>query len=1064
MSKSNYSASINIIRDKDIEYIYYPTVNSKAIVSSIDANFGLGKHSFVIIGSYGTGKSALLWAIEQSLAKKNKYFEFTNISNKKVNVLNVVGSYQSITDAFSELLNVNNRLKGNQLVLDKVHQLYEEVGRGGLLVIQIDEMGKFLEYASGHNAKADLYFLQQLAEMANNPNENILLIATLHQNFESYAFGLSELDRNEWTKIKGRFEILAFNEPVEQLLHLAAAELGHKKEIPKSQKQILQSINSIALGQKLFTVGGDTLIELSEKLYPMDSLSAHFLTLALQKYGQNERSLFGFLHSKEMHVIQKDGSLFDIVELHDYLWSNYHSVLISRGNPHLNTWNDISSAIDWLDFSDSKNREDLICLVKVLGMFQLFSAKGTSINEKVLGKYLHATRGIDAVESLLEELKSMGIVIYSNYNKSYKIIQGTDLDIEGEIEKASGRIGSIENVADALLKLIGQLQPLLAKRVSFNTGTPRLFNYVVSEDAIHSHSAMFDGSINLLVNSNEVTQVKEVSAKSPCVLYAVFNNSEQIKHELKEIEKVDEAIRENNSDKVAQREMNGILLHHKALLRHYFLDGVFGKDVKWFYRGEQVVIDGRRALNCMISSIAEEVYEKAPSFKNELINRTKVSTAISTARNELFKRVVNYSAEKNLGFDENYPPEKTIYLTLLKEQGIHRQADGGYTWGSPHKKSPFLKIWEAADEFLKESCSERKPVSELFDRLASAPYGLKQGLIETLVPIYLYIHRDDFALFGDDGYIPELNESFMQLFIRNRKEYEVKAFNVKGVNLDIFNKYRELLQQTPSSEVSNAKFIESIRPFLVFYKQLPEYAKLTKRLPKEVISLREAITKAEDPEKAFFEDFPRALGTTVKELHLNPDLLQDYTFRLREAIRVLRTSFDELLNRFEEALIHELGVKNRDFLLYKQELIARYSKIKSHFLLPHQKTFLQRVSTKLDDRNSWLSSVAQALVGRSLETLKDDDEPVLFDKLKSILHELDNLLEIHKIGFDEKKERVYRFEVTSEQLYEKQLVRIPKTKFKEADQLELNLRMKLDKDKMLNIAVLTKLLQEQIKK
>ncbi|MBK8193491.1 MAG: hypothetical protein IPK76_09865 [Lewinellaceae bacterium] len=42
-------------------------------------------------------------------------------------------------------------------------------------------------------------------------------------------------------------------------------------------------------------------------------------------------------------------------------------------------------------------------------------------------------------------------------------------------------------------------------------------------------------------------------------------------------------------------------------------------------------------------------------------------------------------------------------------------------------------------------------------------------------------------------------------------------------------------------------------------------------------------------------------------------------------------------------------------------------------------------ASELDDRKAWLSSIAQAVVGKTLETLRDDDEPQLYDKLKNFV-------------------------------------------------------------------------------
>ena len=108
------------------------------------------------------------------------------------------------------------------------------VGKGWF--IAIDEFGKFLEYAANNNPEKELYFIQQLAEFANDDSKNILFITTLHQGFNDYAHGLNKTQRNEWDKVKGRLKEITFNEPVEQLLLLAAERISSRQGKIKKDK------------------------------------------------------------------------------------------------------------------------------------------------------------------------------------------------------------------------------------------------------------------------------------------------------------------------------------------------------------------------------------------------------------------------------------------------------------------------------------------------------------------------------------------------------------------------------------------------------------------------------------------------------------------------------------------------------------------------------------------------------------------------------------------------------------------------------------------------------------
>jgi hypothetical protein len=78
------------------------------------------------------------------------------------------------------------------------------------VVLIIDELGKFLEFAAADPERGDIFILQLLAEATGSSDTNLLLITLLHQAFERYASNLAAGQRAEWAKIQGRFEDVAF--------------------------------------------------------------------------------------------------------------------------------------------------------------------------------------------------------------------------------------------------------------------------------------------------------------------------------------------------------------------------------------------------------------------------------------------------------------------------------------------------------------------------------------------------------------------------------------------------------------------------------------------------------------------------------------------------------------------------------------------------------------------------------------------------------------------------------------------------------------------------------------
>jgi hypothetical protein len=140
-------------------------------------------------------------------------------------------AHTSIVEQFADSFEVQTNKNKQENILSEIFNLYHSIGKENkILFILIDEFGKFLEYASKHNPENELYFVQQLAEFCNNPKHNIVLITTVHQSLESYAYSLSKTQQQEWTKVKGRFREITFNEPVEQLLFLASEYVAENFE------------------------------------------------------------------------------------------------------------------------------------------------------------------------------------------------------------------------------------------------------------------------------------------------------------------------------------------------------------------------------------------------------------------------------------------------------------------------------------------------------------------------------------------------------------------------------------------------------------------------------------------------------------------------------------------------------------------------------------------------------------------------------------------------------------------------------------------------------------------
>ena len=301
--------------------------------------------------------------------------------------------------------------------------------------------------------------------------------------------------------------------------------------------------------------------------------------------------------------------------------------------------------------------------------------------------------------------------------------------------------------------------------------------------------------------------------------------------------------------------------------------------------------------------------------------------------------------------------------------------------------------------------------------------------------------------------------------MRDSRLFEIKAYHISDVKKKIFSKYREYHSQDEDADFSNVSFVETIKPFLLVYNGLNEYGRNTSKISQSAQKLRGSIKTATEPERAFFEDFPLALGYTNLESLQSEKILKQYVHDLDKAIDEIKHSYDALIDRIENCLLETLDFKgNVAFKEYQSRIKSRYDSIKTYKLTPYQKKLIDRLNSPLADQEKWLSSIAFAILDKPLTKIEDEEEPLLLDKLSTRLEELDNLVELSSLEFDPDKQDAYRLKI---QTLNKESLDInviaDKDKLEKASTRMSKIKKLLTDDKDTNMAVLLKLLDEMEK-
>jgi len=1020
MSKTNFSPSVNIIRDQENPQSYIVTQNSKRTAQTIKERFNSNLHCFNIIGSYGSGKSSFILALQNNLKKKNDFFftkEESFNGQDNYQFINIIGSFTSIIKTFGNAFNAPNSSSAEE-VLEALDNHYKKLqNKNTFLFIFFDEYGKALEHAAKNKPEDKMYFMQQLAEYIND--KNIILITTLHQNFAQYGSTLEVHERNEWKKVNGRFQDITFNEPIEQLLYLASDYI--KNWGVSNNNNFTNNVNEMILSDKIVSNSLNFNIEFAQKIFPLDLISAYSLTKALQTYGQNERSLFTFLNLRSedsLYMYSKREKNYTLEDVYNFIYTDFYGYILSNDNPYKNAWSAIQIALEKAEILLTQDIEEAKFILKVIGLLNIFTPAGSPITKKFLLKY-SSLSDYNITESLISELERRKIIRFREYDSRYNLFEGTDLDFNQALKDAHDKLPIDFNISKHIEQYY-QLPYVCAKSISYKTGTPRYYKYIISEEPIlEKPQKEIDGFINLIFSEKNIEkEIQKKSQKDNAIIYAYYKNSKKIKDTLIELEKTNIVLKEQQHDLVAKKELSHMRRALQTTLNKEIIKNLTSKNVIWFCQGENINITSQKELNIELSNLCEKIYHKVPTFKNELINKHKVSTAISTARKSYMRAIINNSDKELLDYPiEKFPAQKTIYLSLLKETGIHRQ-DRNENWifDSPNTENKigesFIPLWKECIKFLKETEQDKTNLKELYNRLENKPFKLKEGFLSFWIPTFLIIQQDNFALFNSNGYIPFITEEVLEIMQKKPEAFSIKAFSVSGIKLDLFNTYRTLINKD-SKDISNRNsYVETIRPLFKFYRDLPNYTKVTKNISAKARGFRDAIAKAKDPESAFFESIPKALGYTGIDLRNGDIDLNNYLILLKEAIRELRECEQNLYERLENQITNSLNIKEGSFSKYKNIIEERFSILNINILNDNHKRLVSRLIVPTKDKKHWIDGLTSAILNKKISSFRDEDElsfSINFNKNTRIL---EKLIPIHELNKTKNDNKVIGFEIT----------------------------------------------------
>ncbi|SFP79921.1 hypothetical protein [Sphingomonas rubra] len=960
-----------------------------------------GQGAFTWTGPYGCGKSSLAVAVAALLCEPSLKMQARAALGRDVasalerqldpealgwTVLPVVGSRadaaKMVGTALDQALAIKRtRGRPSKAEADVISRLLETANRPGSAgtLLVIDEMGKFLEEAA--YGAADVYFFQQLAEAANRSQGRLIVVGVLHQAFDDYAHRLGREIRDEWLKIQGRFADVPINvageEQVELIARAIEAESG-----PRTSAAQAEAIAEAIRAQRPATAA-----DLGERLHqcwPLHPVVATLLgPLSRRRFGQNQRSVFGFLNSAEPFGFQEylksepvlDAAAYGSTHLWDYLRANLEPSILASPDGH--RW---SLAVDAVERSEGRGAEpDHIAIVKAVALIDMFKERsGLLASGAVLAE---ALPDIEAgrLERCLDDLQTWSVVLYRRHAGAFAIYAGSDFDIDAAVAEVRTRLPVIDL---ARLRTLALLQPVLAKRHYHVTGALRWFEVDIAALADGAERVRqfrpqsgATGLFLLLIGTEAETDAKAkklwkaaagAAERWPAAVGWTRDSFmiRELAAELLALEAVRAERSELQGDAVARREVSARIARLAAEVEDRLNQAFDGAQWAWqdLQSEELVTSEGGATLNAIASDLADQRYKLGPKLKNELLNRIKPSSNAIAAQKELLKAMVERWQAPRLGI-EGYPASRGLYDSLLEATGLHQVSTDDptrYVFGDPLAGGDYnlAPLWAAAETLFQDAGALGADLSTLYAGWRKPPYGVRDGLLPVLAIAYLMSRAGRLAVYLDGAFQPRIGSILIDRLAQDPASVRLRWTEASDFHVRVLSGVAELVADfgaIPAGQ-THPEPIDVARGLVGLVLELPAWVLRTGRLSPVATKVRNLAKLASDPNKFLLDDLPSIFGAddrTAEEAVTVVGSLQD-------GLRELVGAYPLLLRELEAVLLRELRLGELTEKV-RADLQARAAAVRGltgNYRLDAFATRLQTYSSELEEIEGFASLAA----------------------------------------------------------------------------------------------------------
>lgn len=869
----------------------------------------------------------------------------------------------------------------------KLVEKYEYSG----IVIMFDEFSKYLESCDDNTITNEIKIIQDICELGNSSKEYKLFnIFVMHKKIHEYNSNLTNKVKNAFKSIEGRIEYREFYTSSKNNYELIGNVLTKTDDFIKyiseneDFKRIQDSSGKILAFNSVFSDKEirETIIK---NCYPLTPLTAYLLLKISERIGQNERTIFTFLSSKEdnalCNILKRNPDITFVDSSYVY---DYFSTLIETNRNEMNMYQinlQLKTALNSISDMDQRKYLKTIALINMINDFDNISTN----TECVSNALNFSEERINEIYSILEKDeiigRKRGIITFKTR---------ISLSVEEEIKKfISAKVHHV-----SITEVLNEMEKehyLISRKYNNELKMTRFFEkkYITFDEynalpncEILLENNVCDGMVlYMLLDEDNFNHKIEVDDDRFIVIKLIYNK--KIESLAKKYVAI-KSLLKSNADEIVKNELLNINNENIDEIENLVKISIFNETK---YRA--VIYSNNLFEDITIKDFEEKLYASlmsnypcTPIINYELINKKNVTGAYKKSREIVVNGILNHEYDD---YSTGTSAEASLYRATF------------YNTGLTNKKvdldNNLLSIITEIKNKVLYDFNSKVSFSLIYETVESSPYGLRRGLI----PLYLsYVISNldvDITFYMENQEI-DLNANLLELINTNPEQFyylvEKKSHdrekylqNLETIfedyrfkRKDGISRYKRIILSMQSWLNSLPKIARQSGDFTVKHKIYP-FVKFRKLLNRVDINSRDMIFS--DLEKLFSNDY----SLVIEEIVEIKNFMDNYLINTKKELEL----YIKTIYEFNQS--NSLGSSFKEWFnpYFADAQIITFSSKANSFVNVIKK--IESLST-----NQLLDKISMSLVGMYIE----DFNEILIEEFKNGLTQTKTEIEaVHRM-------------------------------------------------------------------